>query len=174
MGKLDAAADNLRAAAEQFRPLIEVADALKDMGSLEQAMKERQDGLQTATAIHEDLKAQTVITNDNLKELRATYASEVIAHQAAAQEMEDEAQKQALAIVEAAKVDAERVRTDAAEQAAAVQQASDDALKLATAKLDLINTQVSEAENALVTATAALDDTSAQIATLRQLAQKIV
>lgn len=74
---LDTAADGLVAFADGLRPVFVVADALKGLGSLENAISERQTAYQAAIAIHEDIKIQVEDANATLRDLKAQQATTI-------------------------------------------------------------------------------------------------
>lgn len=145
MGKLDTAADALVAYVETLRPLTDVADALKGLGSVENAIKERQTALASATTQHEDLKLQVNIENDALKVLRDTKAKEAADADARIQAMTEEATNEAHNIIIAARSVGDATLIEAQARATKVQEDSDKAMLLAREELVKVQEQLAEA-----------------------------
>ena len=173
MAKLDDAADAVIGLADKFRGILDLADELKKLGSVEQAIAERNAALTAASAQHDDIKSQIADSVSSLNEVRASGARDVA-----------QASATATSVMADAKAGAERVLQEAHAGAAAMvtaARAEIDNLRSehnrfmigATQERDALNSQIAEGNTALNAQNAALAALQTQIAALKQTAQQI-
>lgn len=129
MSSIDEAADALRVFAEGLRPVFDVADRLKEMGSIENATRERREALARVTAEHEEAVADNARSADRFHRALAAQAETLEANvkkaasileeaDAAAERIVAEANAKADGIVAAARTEVERaIKAHAAEMA---------------------------------------------------------
>lgn len=80
MAKIDDAADQLIGFAEKLKPLTEVAETLKQLGSLEQAVAERKQLLGDITKRHDEARAVLVDTDAQIAVMRKRQEDEIAQH----------------------------------------------------------------------------------------------
>lgn len=129
MSSIDEAADALRVFAEGLRPVFDVADRLKEMGSIENATRERKEALARATAEHEEAVAENTRSVDRFHRALAAQAETLAANvkkaaslleeaDAAAERIVAEANAKAVTILAEARIEVERAtKAHAAEMA---------------------------------------------------------
>lgn len=171
MGKLDAAADGLVAMAQTFQPLQDVADALKGLGSLEQAIIERKIALDGAVAQHEDMKAKVVTANGDLKRIQGQIDDEIKAAEMRIKATNDEAVAQATSIVDSATQLSEAMVVEAKDQVKTLKDASDAGLAEARDILAKLQTAAAEATATRDQAIQQTADMAVQMDVMRQTAQ---
>lgn len=158
MGKLDAAADGLRSLAEQVRPLLDVAEVLKGLGSIEQAVIDTKAAYDAATADLDKVKGQLKTQKKRNDDLVAEQDASIAAAQASAAGILDAAQRAAddltastmsnnEAKINAANAEIDRIQLNHQLALSAVDNqvaAANDELKIIQAQRDLLLAQQAE------------------------------
>lgn len=171
MAQIDAAADALVNYAETLRPLFDVAEALKGLGSLEQAISERKTALASAAAQHDDLKTQLNAANDELNAMREAKSEEMKAADERIQAMLAEATTQADSMTTSAQKLADELVANARDEVTRVQIVNDAAVTYARAELAKVNEQLAEAVATRDQAILDTADAAVQMEKMRETAQ---
>lgn len=174
MAQLDAAADSLIAFAAKFRPVLDVADALKSLGSVENAIVERKAGLERATADHEAALAKVEAAKADLANIAQTKESEMSAHVTMLAAMAEKAKSEAEAIVNKAKADAAALISDAQAHVCTIEDNHATIMASANAELTSTKQSLSEAQSALAAVNAEHDTVSQRIAALKAAAASVL
>lgn len=170
---INAAADSLLALAEQFRPIQDVATALKELGSLDQAIAERKKAYADSIAAHEGVKASVAKAHQDLADVRDHHAKEVGRHN-----------DQAASIIERAKADAAQIIAEAKSKGAdelkdalaAIAVAQDDhsnEINAADIQLKDLQAKIAEANSQHKAAVARLAQVTHDIEEMQKLARKV-
>ena len=173
MSQLSDAADLALQWAEKQQAILEIAKALKSIGSIEQATEERQKALVTATAEHEAMKANVEQATEALAALLAEHSREVGAHQTAVAEMRDKAATDADAIRALACADADAAVEAADAEVQRIQAAHAETMATLNTQLAALREEVSAAQTDLATAKAERDAVKSATDAMRQAARAV-
>lgn len=172
MSKISESADALLQYAEKHRSILDVANELKKIGSIENATEERQKALTEATSAHEAKKAALADAQQRLAATDETIKGTL-----------DAAQTQAEAIIAASRAEAERLTGMATQAAKDVAEAataqvgrikSDHEMAMHGTLIELtrLRQDVTDAELRLRDINAEYDSVAEKIATMKAAAQK--
>lgn len=126
MTKLSDAADRLLAMAEQQQALVDVANAVREIGRLDQAIQERRDGYAKATQEHEAKLAEVENATAKLSALNAGHEAAITAHEASIAQSADVARNEAESIVRKAQAEAAEMIEIAKRDVASIQDGDKD------------------------------------------------
>lgn len=115
MSELMQAADAVKAAARPFRAVIQLADALEKIGSVEQAANEAKLRLEKFVAEGDKVALFVETAQAELETLRGTLANLEAKRVTAIEEAKAAASSEAAKIIAEAKVEADKIRSDADE-----------------------------------------------------------
>ena len=174
MSKIDDAADQVRGMAERFRAIIDVADVLKNIGSLEQAAIERQAALETATKDHEAAKTELDAVKSTLDEQRDIAAAELERHKATCAAMSLEAAAKAENILGQAKGAAEVLMDATKAELLGIQQTHDATIADRRSILASLKAEIDAAQEKLDEITHAHANTAQQIEALKAAAKSVL
>lgn len=139
--------------AENQRGMVAVAETLRDLGSMEQATKERRAALDAATKEHEAKKAEMATAEAALAKTKDQHAAEAHRQSAALAQMTTDAKAQADRLVADAKasaasmIEAARAEVDATQRAHASKiVATNKDLEAARADLAAVRKAIAESE----------------------------
>lgn len=170
---INAAADSLLALAEQFRPIQDVATALKELGSLDQAIAERKKAYAEGIAAHEGVKASVAKAHQDLADVRDHHVKEVGRHNDQAANIVERAKADAAQIVVTARAEAGKLVKDAQGTIAGIQadhKATIDAYEL---HLKELGVKIAEANSQHEAAVARLAQVTHDIEEMQKLARKV-
>ena len=163
MGKYDAGIDAINAIAEKFRGILELADALKAVDSIENAAEENTVALQRVTATLVDLKAKVEAENTKLNDIKKATAEAL-----------DKVKKQSEALVEEALANADKTRAKAAQDAIDVIAAAQaEAKRLETVSQNALAANAAQLANIRNDVAAAKVERDAALAELRAVEGQI-
>ncbi len=174
MSKTSDAADALMSFVDKLQPLNDVAAALKQLGSLDQAIDERTAGLATATKAHDDMLADVATAQTTLDTLRQQIATETTTAKQTADDILLGAKNNADAIVKTANDNAASIVGVANAESARILQARDTSLASTSSQLDDLKSQIAAATASLVGINSQRDTVAAQIDELKKTAQSII
>lgn len=174
MSNIDDAADQVLGLAERFRGIIEIAGVIKSIGSLDQAISERQAGLVTVTEQHEAAKAELATTGTELYALRTAQADELAQHQKDCAALSDKATADAAEIIRQAQSTADATEAATNIVLRASQQAHDEAIAAKQTELADLQSKIDDAQKALDAINAAHTDTAARVEALKAAAKSVL
>lgn len=174
MSKIDDAADQVLGLADRFRGILEVAEVIKSIGSLDQAVTERQAGLAEITQQHDAAKAELITAQAEVAALRKTQADQAARHQKDCEALYEKAAAHAADVIRQAKDDAMESKAGFEAAMRSVQQAHDEAMTEKKAELADLQSNIDAANKELAALTVTRDATAQQIAALRAKAQSVL
>lgn len=174
MSALDAAADGLVSYAEGLRPVFAVADALKELGSLDNALSERRNAYQAAVATHEDMRVKIDNANAILRDLKAQEDAALKQTNDMIQGLADDAAAQRVAILEAAQKQASDLIAAASVEITRIQQDHAAIMAINQQALDRLQVQVSDSAKSLSMVQQATVDAEAKLETIQAAAKSIL
>lgn len=174
MSKIDDAADQVIGFAERFRGLLDIADVIKSMGSLEQAAAERKTALAAVTKEHEAAKAELAATKAEIDAARAAQADDLAQHKKISGEVVAKAREDADDIIDQANIDAKALATTTMNQLGIVQKNHDEAIAAKRSILSDLDDQIASARAALAGIKATHESTSQGIEALKATAKSVL
>lgn len=172
--KLDNALEKLGQWVERNQAIMDLAEALKDIPSIDQAVAERKAALVTATAEHEAVKAQLEGKRQELAQAESDHAEALQANAAEALGVLETARASAASILDKAKADAKSIVTAANDEAGRVQAAHDASMVSARQELAATRAALAEASGNLDDAKAQHTAVTQQIEDLKRAAKTVL
>lgn len=174
MADLLQAAESVRRWVEKQRDIIALGDALKEIGSIDQARSESQAALDKVNAEHTAKVAELAAVKTELPSVIAARAKEVEAHKATLQGLTDAANKNAEGIVDRAKKMAADTISAANAEAARVQKAHGETMTGLAAELMAKRGELADVQRQIAIARNEHDTLQANIAAMRKAARAVV
>lgn len=174
MSKIDDAADQVLGLADRFRGILEVADVIKSIGSLDQAVTERQAALEAVTEQHEAAKAELATTGTELYALRATQADELAQHKKDCDALSVTATEEAANIRSQARTIADTLVESTQLDMASRIRATDAVIAEKQSELSDLQSKIDDATKALADITATHEATSQRVDALRAAAKSVL
>lgn len=156
---------------EQLDPLRSVADALTQIGSLDDAITSRKAAHAEAVTAHEAAKTALAATLAETEKAHAAHAQELADHQTAVAAMTADAQAAAAKIRDAASRQAQEIVGNAHKDATAAQAAAQTTMGQLQAQLAATRKDIAEANTELANITTQHQQASANIEAMKQTAQ---
>jgi chromosome segregation ATPase len=166
--------ERLRAFAEQYRALVDLADAFENSQQLESSIATKTAALASLTTEHDALVKTVAAAKSDIAKAHADITTAWADHSARVFADLDKAQAEANAIIAAGKAQADAARTEAAHDVAAQHAAADAALAKKQLALKSATDALVEIHDELAAAKAEHADTAAQTQALRDLANQII
>ncbi len=174
MSKIDDAAEEVLRFEEKFRGLIKVAEVIRDIGSLDQAIAERTAARDQVVQEHEAAKINLTATRAALEILRQTIADERTQHQTACAALSEKASREAAAIVNQAHNDANALKAKTTEELNADRRDHDRQISGSLADLAAIERKIDEAHATLAAVTATHEATLQRVDALKAAAKSVL
>lgn len=174
MGKINEAADQLLAFVERLKPLTDVAEALRGIGSVEQATVDTRKAYEAATRDWEAMKTGVASAESSLQSLRAQMKDEIAAHEENIKRLSENASLAAEAIISEAKLSAEGIVALARSEVKAVVDTHGKKMVSAKQKLEEVTKQVEDAGRLRDEALAHHAEVTTLIEDLREQARKVL
>lgn len=174
MADYDVAAEQVHNIAERMRSIMDMSDALKRLGSIDQAIKERDAAYANAIAAHDAKVAEITEMEVESTNLQKKLAADVAAAKAEVQTVLADAKMAADAIRFAAMADAKKTMDSARSDAMRVAESSDAMLMNARDNLAEVQREISAAIVARDAASDEYDAIKEKTDILRRAAQDIL
>ncbi len=166
--------DAIRRWSEQHKAITDLASALNEVDSLDQAILERKRSLEAVSADLRQTQQKASAAQTELEALHADHAKSIAEHGAATKGVIEGARATAEQIVQAAKRDADELRAVAVRDAEATRAAHVASMQGAAGELDNLKAQIAEAHALL----ASLQDQHAAVnekmAAVKQAAKSLL
>lgn len=174
MSKIDDAFEQVVGLAEKFKAILDVADEVKKIGSLEQATAERVAARDIAVKANEDALADLDAVNKALADAKDAYASLLAVQKAGFEDAAMSSQAYADKIVADAKAQAQSIIDNANDQASTIEAAQTAMVVQKHSELGTINAQIANAQDELAALKAELASTSAAVDALKAAAKAVL
>lgn len=174
MSKIDDAFEQVVGLAEKFKAILDVADEVKKIGSLEQATAERKAALDRAVADHIKAKLELDAVVQQVADAKTAYESLLEVQQIGLTESVSQAEAKAAELVADAEVQAQEILKNAHEQAQAAWDKSEEAMDARMNALNDIDNKIAEAQVALTAIKTEHDATAAAIDALKSAAKAVL
>ena len=174
MSSLSDAAEFAQRWAENQRGMVAVADALKNLGSMEQATSERKAALDAATKAHEDKKKEVADVEAKLAAANAQHEAALSAHDAELMTRSENATASAATIIEDARSKARTMIAEAEAEVARVQADHANTLAGMKAELDAHREALIEAQQAKTETEQAHHTLAERIEAMRETARGLL
>lgn len=170
-------AEQVIALGDQFQSILDMAQALKGMTSVENAIQERKTALAKAASDHDKALADLKVTQDQAIAAKAQMQAEWEAHNKALSDqtgkMMADASQNASEIISNASSAAEMTTNSASDEASRIKKASEEAMTAAQNRLRVATTGAVALEDKLVAMRTEHDVLAKKMADLRSAAQKL-
>ena len=173
MASLDASAEAVAAIAERLRGLIDLADALKGMASVEQTIREREADLVNATARLAEMNQRIADTQNNLNAAEAAHGTRIAATNEAVNVMLADAKVKADGIFKDARHSASMMVETAKNDVAGLRNTHENVMAAAAQRLDELHSEIVDAEVNLKATTEAYEELSQKMINLRNTAKQM-
>lgn len=174
MADLQQAADAVIQFAEKLSPIIDVADVLKKLGSLEQATAERKAAYEEAAKAHDGLVASNEEAAQRLADVNQSIEKLQVDAAADAKATGEATRADAEQVKLAARADADNMLANAKRDTAAVLKAREDELENFAKLHDELRGQIKDAQEVLASLSAQQVAVQGQIDGLKKTAQNIL
>jgi len=174
MSKLSDSADQLLAWADRQQAIMDVAAALKEVGSLDQAISERKAATAQATIDRDAVLTQLNQAKTDLDSLIAANASEKDQHAQRLQASSAATAKEADGIIAKARADAAVLIQNARDNAAHIQANHEQTMVALNGSLDAVRAKLADTQAALEAAHTEHESVKQKTAALKAAAQDIL
>lgn len=174
MSKLNDAADQVIGLADRFRGILELAEAVKGLGSVDQAIVERTAAIEILAASYKQAKDALGSTQASLDTLQQTQADALARHKQDCDAITASARENASDILLQARSEAAAITEQARADSEAAQATHDSLITEKKAELADLQSKIEAATRQLTNITATRDETVQQIEALRAAAKAVL